>query len=100
MSFEDIARRMNERAGGKPGMPVDVAEVKRKHDRFQAGVMIGSGLFLTAISLGLNILLAATGWMYSTGILLTVLGVGMLGVGVNQFWKNMRAPRKVVISEA
>ena len=75
-------------------MPVDVAEVQRRHDRFQAGVMIWGGLFLTAVSLGLNILLAITGWMYSTGILLTVLGVVMLCVGVKQFWKNMRGSRK------
>ena len=91
MSFEDIARRMNERTGGKPGMPVDVADVKRREDRVQAGVMIGGGLFLTAVSLGLNILLATTGWMNSTGILLTFLGVVVFCVGVKQFWKNMRA---------
>ena len=81
-------------------MPVDVAEVQRKHDRFQAGVMIWGGLFLTAVSLGLNILLATTGWIYSTGILLTILGVVMLCVGVKELWKNMRGPRKVLISEA
>jgi len=75
-------------------MPVDVVEVQRRHDRFQAGVMIGGGLFLTAISLGLNILLAMSGWTYSTGILLTVVGVVMFCVGVKQFWKNLRAPRK------
>jgi hypothetical protein len=100
MSFEDIARQMNERAGGKPGMPVDVEEVKRRQHRFQAGVMIVAGLCLTAVSLGLNILLAATGWVYSTGILLTLLGVVMLCIGVGQFWKNLRGPRKVLISEA
>ena len=100
MSFEDIARRMNERAGGKPGMPVDVAEVQRRHDRFQAGVMIYGGLFLTAVSLGLNLLLAQQGWTYSTGILLTVVGILMLGVGVKQFVKNLRAPKKVPITEA
>jgi len=94
MSFEDIARRMNERAGGKPGMPVDVAEVQRRHDRFQGGVMIGGGLFLTAVSLGLNTSLATTGWISSLGIMLTVLGVVMLCVGVKQFWQNMRGSRK------
>jgi hypothetical protein len=94
MSFEDIARRMNERAGGKPGMPVDVAAIQRREDRLQAGVMIWGGLCLTALSLGLNLLLAMTGWMYSTGILLTVLGVTMLCVGVKQFWQNVRGARK------
>lgn len=94
MSFEDIARRMNERAGGKPGMPVDVAAVQRRHDRFQGGVMIGAGLFLTAVSLGLNILLARTGWVYSAGILLTVLGVMVFCAGVKQFWENLRGSRK------
>jgi hypothetical protein len=100
MSFDEIARRMNERAGGKPGMPVDVAEVQRRHDRFQAGVMIWGGLSLTAISLVLNLWLATTGWTYSTGILLTIVGVAMLCVGITQFWKNLRAPRNVEISEA
>lgn len=100
MSFEEIARRMNERAGGQPGMPVDVAELQRKHDRFQAGVLIWGGLVLTAVSLGLNVLLASTGWMYSAGIMLTVLGVAAICGGVKQFVKNLRGPRKVAITEA
>ena len=92
MGFEDLARRMNERAGGKPG-PIDVAELERKHDRFQGLVMIGGGLFLAAVSIGLNILLAMSGWVFSVGILLTVVSLLMIGVGVKQFWKNLRAPR-------
>ncbi len=32
-------------------MPVDVVDVQRRHDRFQAGMMIWSGLSLTAVSL-------------------------------------------------
>jgi len=66
----------------------------------EAHRVVLSVLSLTAVSVGLNILLAATGWMYSTGILLTVLGVVMLCVGVKQFWKNMRGPRKPRVTEA
>jgi hypothetical protein len=75
-------------------MPVDIAEVQRRQDRVQAGVAIAGGVWLTAVSLGLNIWLAATGWMYSTGILLTVVGVMMFCSGVKQLWQYMRASRK------
>ncbi len=100
MSFEEIARRMNERAGGQPGMPVDVAEVKRKYDRFEAGVMVWGGLSLAATSFALNVWLAMTGWVYSAGVLLTVLGIGSFCIGVKQFAQNLFKPRKVRLAEA
>ena len=89
MGFEDIAQRMNQRAGGKPG-PIDVAAIQRREGRFEAGTIMWGGLFLVAISLGLNAWLAMTGWIYSTGILLTVIGVMMFCGGVKQLWENTR----------
>jgi hypothetical protein len=93
MSFEELARRMNERAGAPPGMPVDVAKLQRKQDRLQAAVMIWGSLVLTAVSLGLNVWLAQTGWLYSAGLMLTLIGVLGIYAGVKQFVKTMRRPR-------
>lgn len=81
-------------------MPIDHAELQRKHDRFGGAMLIWSGVGVTAVGLGMQLWLQRTGWRSSGSSFVIILGVLVTAAGVKQLVKNLRTPRKVVITEA